>query len=275
MTTAEQPNAASDVASWLDRLTEAPKETTRDYQRLTSFQDELNAWAQQPAWRHQLGETFRENVLSPISVLRSIRVATGRASGYMTAWARAAAWSTPCSWNMDNIPIPERLRWWDSIANLYRDDMPGDGLLGAGSLHCEAIEAYMRHHVWAWDRVVLRLGGGYRLNDITLLERIATWHDPSPALLRVTLVAMESQHGLGRAQIAPADGVLKCLQRQRSAWVAEVQRAYDAYALLHGYTWNGVDEMAACVKCIGEQLQSAHAPHAWPLPVLDGGANGY
>ena len=142
-------------------------------------------------------------------------------------------------------------------------------------MHCEAVEAYMRHHVWAWDRVVLRLGGGYRLNDITLLERIATWHDPSPALLRVTLLAMESQHGLGRAQIAPADGVLKCLQRQRGAWVAEVQRAYDAYALLHGYTWNGVDEMAACVKCIGAQLQSAHAPHAWPLPVLDGGANGY
>ena len=275
MTTAEQPNAASDVASWLDRLTDAPKETTRDYQRLTSFQDELNAWAQQPAWRHQLGEAFRENVLSPISVFRSIRVATGRASGYMTEWVRAAAWSTPCSWNMDNIPIPERLRWWGSIANLYRDDMPGDGLLGAGSLHCEAIEAYMRHHVWAWNRVVLRLGGGYRLNDITLLERIATWHEPSPALLRVTLVAMESQHGLGRAQIAPADRVLQCLQRQRGAWVAEVQRAYDAYALLHGYTWDGVEEMAACVKCIGEQLQSAQAQHAWPLPALDGGANGY
>lgn len=40
-------------------------------------------------------------------VLRALRSATGRGSGCMTEWTRVAAWATPCSWNMENIPIPE------------------------------------------------------------------------------------------------------------------------------------------------------------------------
>ncbi len=273
MTLTHRVEAGHDVVAWLDRLMAVPKETTRDYQHLTQFQDELSAWAREPEWRRQLGAAFEENALSPMFVLRALRSATGRGSGCMTEWTRVAAWATPCSWNMENIPIPEKQRWLAHVARLYRDDMPEDGAIGDGSWHCLSIEAYMRHHVEAWDQAVFKLGGGHRLEDIALLERIVAWHEPNSALLRVALVAMEAEHCPGRLPRTAQPEVLKCLQHQRREWIAEVQRAYDAYALLHGYVWAGIEDMADCVACVGRYLHGSRTQdlNELPLPNTDAG----
>ena len=59
MTLTHRVEAGHDVVAWLDRLMAVPKETTRDYQHLTQFQDELSAWAREPEWRRQLGARLR------------------------------------------------------------------------------------------------------------------------------------------------------------------------------------------------------------------------
>lgn len=250
---------AVNVADWLDRLQKAPKASSRDFQKLTVFQDELQAWGSLPIWLAHLGLAFEQGLLSPQSIGRGIRSVLGRNSAYLDVWVDVASRATPLNWTMENIPEPERITWMHSVARVYLDL----STCGRG----EAIAAYFQGHPWAWDIGVSKLAHSKNVQCVPVLSNMLTFHPPSREVLRVALVSLEDHHVHGGG-LYVSSRVRGLLCQHYPEWMRQVEESYDAYGLLHGRPFQGIEEFSDCLRFIEQRLGRAFDGWVVELPLV-------